>query len=78
MELYCPRLKSKGTVDILVCLYKCPKSRIVICKEYLSAYPSLLNFEIEERYIEKYGTVIIPIPLALRKRRKRNVKTETE
>lgn len=78
---FCPLLKSKGTRDITYCLYKCPKSKIAKCPEYERVYPSLLSFEIEEKYIEKYGMPVIVVPMNLRKRRKRRApadKTESE
>jgi hypothetical protein len=72
--LFCPLLKCKGSRDIAYCLYKCPKSRLVKCKEYLRVYPEILNFEMDPKYTEKYGEVIIPVPSALRKRRVRRAK----
>lgn len=75
ITLFCPFLKGGGTLSVLSCLLKCPKARLLKCKIYEKAYPSLLNFQIEEKYIEKYGEIIIPIPVSLRKRRKRNVPT---
>jgi hypothetical protein len=72
ITLFCPLHKGGGTVSILTCLFKCPKARLAKCPAYLKAYPDLLNFEIAPKYIEKYGEVTIPIPLSLRRRRKRN------
>lgn len=70
LSLWCPCLKN-GTREVTFCLFRCPKSRIAKCVEYLRIYDQLLNFEIDPKYIEKYGEVTIPIPNALRKRRKR-------
>lgn len=72
ISLWCPLIKN-GTRDIAFCLFRCKKATISKCAEYLRIYPQLLNFEIEEKYIEKYGEVTIPVPLSLRRRRKRNV-----
>lgn len=79
-KLYCPHLKCKGTKDVLSCLYKCPKARLLRCPEYLRIYPELATFEIDPMYIEKYGAIAIPVPAALRKRRRRRtpIKEETE
>jgi len=73
VDLYCPQLKCGGTVSILKCLYRCPKGRLLKCTAYTEIYPSLVNFEIEEKYTAKYGEIVIPIPLSLRRRRKRRV-----
>lgn len=71
INLYCPQLKCKGTVNVLKCLFMCPKSRVLKCEAYTEVYPRLLNFEVEDKYIEKYGNVTIVVPVAFRKRRKR-------
>ena len=71
IDLYCPNLKCGGTVNILKCLYRCPKSRIIRCTAYTEVYPKLLTFDVDDKYVEKYGEVSIPVPLSLRKRRKR-------
>lgn len=73
IDLYCPQLKCGGTVNILKCIYRCPKARVLRCPAYVAVYPSLINFEIEDKYKDKYGEVNIPIPLVFRKRRKRHV-----
>ena len=78
LELYCPFLKSKGTRDVVTCLYKCPKARLMKCSEFERIYPQLLTFEIDHKYIEKYGAITIPVPLAYRKRRKRRAISTTE
>jgi len=71
ISVYCPQLKCKGSVSILRCLFTCPKARVLKCPAYTEVYPRLLNFEVEDKYIEKYGDVTIPVPMAFRKRRKR-------
>jgi hypothetical protein len=71
INLYCPLLKGGGTRDIISCLYRCKKHTIIKCPEYTRIFPELTNFEIDEKYLEKYGVITIPIPLAFRKRRKR-------
>lgn len=71
IKLYCPLLKGGGTRDILSCLYRCKKNTIIKCAEYTRVFPDLTNFEIDIKYIEKYGDICIPIPIAFRKRRKR-------
>ena len=75
LQLWCPLLKN-GTRDIHYCLFKCLKARIVKCPEFTRIYPTLLNFELDPKYLEKYGEVTIPIPIAFRKRRKRAVLKE--
>lgn len=71
VTLYCPLLKGGGTRDLVSCLYRCKKNTIIKCPEYTRVFPELTNFEIDEKYLEKYGEITIPIPLAFRKRRKR-------
>lgn len=71
IKLYCPLLKGGGTRDLISCLYRCKKNTIIKCPAYASIFPSLVNFEIDEKYLEKYGEISIPIPLVFRKRRKR-------
>lgn len=73
--VFCPLLKN-GSRDVVFCLYKCTKSRLAKCKEYLRVYPDLLNFDIEDKYIEKYGAPIITVPMSLRKRRRRRTAQE--
>jgi hypothetical protein len=70
-KLYCPQLKCGGTRDILTCLYKCKRNTLANCKEYTRVFPELLNVEIPDQYLEKYGHPNIVTPMALRKRRKR-------
>jgi len=72
ISLWCPLIKN-GTRDIAFCLFRCKKATIAKCSEYLRIYPQLLTFEVDPKYIEKYGEVTIPVPLSLRRRRKRNV-----
>lgn len=69
--LYCPERKAGGTVDITRCIYLCPRQAAVKCAEYLKAYPQLAEFIIAPKYIEKYGAVEPPVPLALRRRKQR-------
>lgn len=71
ITLYCPLLKGGGTRDLISCLYRCKKNTIIKCPAYTSIFPELTNFEIPDLYLEKYGEITIPIPLAFRKRRKR-------
>ena len=71
MNVYCPQLKCKGSVSILRCLFRCPKARVLKCPAYTDIYPFLVNFELDEKYILKYGEVTIPVPMKFRKRRKR-------
>jgi len=71
IQLFCPLLKSKGAKDIIVCLYRCPPGRLMKCEEYLRAYPELLTLEIDPKYEERYGTLNIPVPVKLRRRRPR-------
>lgn len=73
INVYCPKLKCKGSVSVLKCLFRCPKATVIKCEAYTSIYPFLLSFEIDPKYIKKYGEVTVPIPLVLRKRRKRHV-----
>ena len=73
VNVYCPQLKCKGSVSILKCLFRCPKSRVLKCEAYADVYPFLINFEIDEKYITKYGEVTIVVPMKYRKRRKRRV-----
>ena len=73
LTIFCPHLKSGGMRDIVVCLYKCPKTRVEKCREYLRIYPTLLEFVVDEKYIEKYGVPVFVVPPSLRKRRKRTV-----
>lgn len=72
INVYCPQLKCKGSVSVLRCLFRCPKATVLKCVAYTDIYPFLLNFEIDDKYINKYGEVTIPVPVAFRKRRKRN------
>lgn len=72
IKLFCPLLKSKGTRDVVVCLYKCPRTLLIKCEEYLRIYPELLGFDIDPKYIEKYGALSKPLPASLRKRRVRH------
>ena len=76
IHLYCP-YKKNGTVDILICIYKCPKSKLLKCPEYAKIYPTLLSFTIEDKYLEKYGHPTLLVPNSLKKRRKRNVPVVT-
>jgi len=71
INVYCPKLKCKGSVSVLTCLFRCPKATVIKCEAYTSIYPYLLTFEIDPKYITKYGEVTVPVPLVLRKRRKR-------
>lgn len=73
MNVYCPLLKCKGSVSVLRCLFTCPRSQVLKCPAYADMYPFLVNFEIEDKYILKYGAVTILVPVKYRKRRKRNV-----
>lgn len=71
IKLFCPFLKGGGTLSILSCLLKCPKARLLKCKMYEKVYPELLTFVIPEKYVEKYGEITKPVPMGMRKRRKR-------
>lgn len=75
LNVYCPQLKCKGSVSVLRCLFRCPKSRVMKCEVYADVYPFLLNFEIDDKYIVKYGSVNIIVPAKFRKRRKRRAVT---
>lgn len=75
--LYCPKLKSRGTVDILRCLFLCPKAEVVRCPEYTKTYPTLKSYVVPVQYAEKYGTPAFQIPIKYRKRRKRSAPCST-
>lgn len=75
LNVYCPQLKCKGSVSVLRCLFSCPKSRVMKCEAYADIYPFLLTFEVEDKYIIKYGAVNIIVPVKFRKRRKRRAVT---
>ncbi|BCS54097.1 hypothetical protein [Geobacter sp. SVR] len=71
LKVYCPLLKGGGSRHIVYCIYKCPKGRLIKCKEYTLLYPELVNYPIEQFYIDRYGDPNILVPVALRKRRRR-------
>lgn len=76
MNLYCPLIHSQRGVEY--CLYRCPACKKAKCAEYLKYYNAILIFEVDQKYIDKYGTPTIVVPMALRKRRKRRTKDELE
>jgi cytochrome oxidase Cu insertion factor (SCO1/SenC/PrrC family) len=76
VTMHCPKSKCSGAIDLVVCLYTCPKGTVAKCAEYNRKYDEILVTDIPEKYIEKYGEPTKLVPLARRKRRKR-VKKET-
>lgn len=70
-DVYCPKLKCKGVVSILTCLFKCPKMTKVYCKVYEEVFPRLKDFVVDKKYVERYGSYVEVIPAALMKRRRR-------
>lgn len=71
MDMYCPLSKCHGTVDPLICIYRCKVGRKIKCVEYTRQYPELSKLVIEIKYVEKYGEAEFPLPISMRKRRKR-------
>lgn len=69
--IYCPASKCHGSVDALVCIYRCRVGTKIKCAAYASNYEQIRDLEIEEKYLEKYGEAVRPLPLSMRKRRKK-------
>ena len=71
--LYCPKLKGGGTRDVLACLYHCPKATRGKCKEYMNKWDAVQVYQVDQKYIDKYGEPKKIVPVALRRRRARKV-----
>lgn len=71
MKMYCPHSRCHGTVDALTCIYQCKVGTKVKCVEFARNYLLIKEMEIDEKYILKYGEIFLPIPLSMRKRRKK-------
>ncbi len=72
-DVYCPKLKCRGVVSVLTCLYSCPKKVKVFCTEYEKVFPKLKDFVVDKKYVEKYGEFVEVIPAALIRRRRRSI-----
>ena len=69
--MYCPASKCNGTVDSLTCIYHCKVGTKTKCLEYSRNYLLIKEMDIDEKYIIKYGEIFLPVPLSMRKRRKK-------
>lgn len=76
MNLYCPLIHSQRGIEY--CLYRCPACKKAKCAEYLKYYGAISIFEVDQKYVDKYGEPPLVVPLALRKRRKRRTQEEME
>lgn len=73
--LYCPKSKCNGTVPMEKCLFLCPIGRVAKCSAYAKCYLQIKEAEIDPKYIERYGEPHLPVPMSMRKRRKRRAES---
>lgn len=73
-KMWCDRDERRET--ILVCLYRCADK--ANCASYAKKYDEILDMEIPEKYLLKYGTPERPVPNALIKKQKREAKQAKE
>lgn len=71
LQVFCPKLKCGGSKEVTCCLYLCERATVLKCPEYAKVYPQLLNFEVEQKYLDRYGAVTIPVPPKFLRRRPR-------
>lgn len=53
---------------IVVCLYRCPDK--INCPSYCKHYDEIVDYDVPEKYISKYGAPERPEPKILKRRRK--------
>lgn len=70
--IYCPK-RRLGTVDLLVCIYTCPRADKIRCVEYTKRWPEVLAYVPDEKYVEKYGEPVREVPVSLRTRAPRKI-----
>jgi hypothetical protein len=74
--LYCPNRKDRGQVVVEICLYNCKLGTKCKCSAYRDKWPLILAYVVPEFYLAKYGEPVKPVPLALRKRRRKPTQQE--
>ena len=74
MKLHCPEINSQR--HVLVCIYSCKDK--IHCPMYYKKFEEIKEYEIPEKYIEKYGNVELPLPSVIQNRIKNQNKKEKE
>jgi len=76
LEMFCPKRKCGGSIDVVVCLYTCPIGTRIKCNEYTRKWDKIKDIQMDQFYLDKYGEPKMLVPLTLRKRRKLKVNLE--
>jgi len=71
LTMSCPKLKCGGSRDVTYCLYVCKVGTKVKCPDYTRKYEVIKGIQLEEKYIVKYGEPDRPVPLVMRRRRRK-------